>query len=429
MNFLRSFLWNSLNKNNINIAKDLFKNKDNFESIKNNFLVKILNHAKKNVPYYKEKFSNIDFSNFQVSDLYKLPILTKKELKKDFEKLKSNDIDTRKWWENTSWWSTWEPVIFIQDEEYQKWVNISLYYYYKYILDIDWANSKKVIFWGSPKDISKSTWGFITKLKNYFLQTIWINAFTPFNDKNMKEYINIINSFKPDIIKWYTSSLLYLAKFAKNNNIKMHSPKIVMTAAEPLDENQRLFFEDIFWTHIINFYWSRETSSIAWESYEKNLLIFEFNNIVEIVNWDILVTNLHNYSMPLIRFKIWDISDNINFSINKYNLPIMTPVTWRFFDIFIKTNWEKFHSQFIVQLLFFKDWINKFQIIQEKIDKIILNIELEKWEKVNESEKKNIELKIINMMWKTCIVEWNYVDKINKTKNWKYLYTINKLIK
>jgi phenylacetate-CoA ligase len=102
MNFLRSFLWNSLNKNNINIAKDLFKNKDNFESIKNNFLVKILNHAKKNVPYYKEKFSNIDFSNFQVSDLYKLPILTKKELKKDFEKLKSNDIDTRKWWENTS---------------------------------------------------------------------------------------------------------------------------------------------------------------------------------------------------------------------------------------------------------------------------------------------------------------------------------------
>ena len=73
--------------------------------------------------------------------------------------------------------------------------------------------------------------------------------------------------------------------------------------------------ENIFGTKLYDFYGSREAACIAAECKYGLMHVFSFNNYVEILDNNdqpveegeegkVIITNLHNYSMPLIRYEI-----------------------------------------------------------------------------------------------------------------------------
>ena len=74
---------------------------------------------------------------------------------------------------------------------------------------------------------------------------------------------------------------------------------------------------------------------------------------------------------------------------------------------------------FIVQQLFFKNWVKKFQIIQKDYDLIIIRLVGTKNSEMNE-----IENRIRILMGKNCKVQWDFVKEIKPTKSGKYLYTV-----
>jgi acyl-coenzyme A synthetase/AMP-(fatty) acid ligase len=65
--------------------------------------------------------------------------------------------------------------------------------------------------------------------------------------------------------------------------------------------------------------------------------------------------------------------------------------------------------------------VRAFQVIQEDYKKIRILIVL--GDKVNESEKKDIEEKIKLVMGADCQVIWEFVDEIPKTPQGKHHYT------
>jgi phenylacetate-CoA ligase len=255
-------------------------------------------------------------------------------------------------------------------------------------------------------------------------------------EKDMFYYIKTINRYKPDLITGYASSLYELVKFAERNNLKIYTPKMIVSSAETLKIEMREKIEATIGTKVYDFYGSRETASIAGEC--KNGLIhnFSFNNYIEIVDRDnnpvdegqtgrVIVTNLHNYSMPLIRYEIGDMAILGPKKCNCGNfLPCLTKIYGRIDEQFIREDGNIVIGYFFIHLLgvlLNKGLIKKFQLIQEDYNKIRILAVVDKG--LPEPEMNEIEHKIKFQMGENCKIIWEFVDTIPTSKSGKYLYT------
>ena len=183
-------------------------------------------------------------------------------------------------------------------------------------LGIDEPFVKKVLLWGSERDIFQGSLGWIAIVSIWLSNTVFLNSFR-MTENDMERYLAIINSYKPDLIRGYASSLYVLSRYAEKKGVKVHSPKVIVSMAEMLTDKMREQIERVFKAKMYNFYGSRETNNLARECKEGLLHILAFHNYIEVLDWHnrpvqegeegrVIVTNLHNYSMPFIRYEIGD---------------------------------------------------------------------------------------------------------------------------
>ena len=409
---------------------------DNFiKNKRNNLLFHAYNHCR----YYNEIFKGIDLIHDGIVDesrICEIPLLTKDIIRKHHQDLVSDDCHMRKCFFNSSGGSTGEPVRLVQDEIYQKWASVTNYYYYKNILNIDEPIVKKVILWGSERDLFQGGMGYKAKIQNWLSNTVFLNSFR-MSEQNIEQYIHTINSFKPEIIRGYAGSLFELCKYAERKKMPLYSPKLVISAAETLSDTMRDVIESNFGTKVFNFYGSREVSNLAGECENGLLHLFPFWNYVEVLDNDnqpvregeegkVVITNLYNYSMPLIRYEIGDMAilGPEKCSCGQV-LPTLKKVTGRITDHFILENGTMVPAEFFIHLLgvvcYQQGIFEKFQVIQEDYNKIRINIVTRK--DISDQYKNIVNEKIRMVMGFECNIIWNIVDDIPKTPSGKYLYT------
>ena len=398
---------------------------------------KLLSHAYYNVPYYHSIFDEIGIINNGEADLSKfveIPILTKEIIRQHREELVSKDYTSRKWYYNSSGGSTGEPIRFIQDDVYGKWGNAAFSYWYKDILDIDEPSVKKVILWTSERDLFQGSIGWKAKIINWLTNTVFLNCFR-ITKQDMERYVNIINSYKPELIRGFASSLYELCQYAESKNVKIHTPRFVVSSAAMLSDEMREKIEKVFGTKVCNFYGSREANNLAGECREGLMHVLAFHNCIEVLNslnhpvkegeeGKVIVTNLHNYSMPFIRYDIGDMAVLGPSRCKCGNpLPTLKKISGRVSDHFIKEDQTIIHGEYFTHLFYLKDWIKAFQVIQEDYQRVRILVVLRDEGRVNESEKNEIDDKIKLVMGQDCQVLWDFVDEIPKTPQGKYLYT------
>jgi phenylacetate-CoA ligase len=411
------------------------KDKDSLLEFQDKYLKSLLLHAYENVPYYHRIFKEagvVKDGTVDLSKFGKIPILTKEIMREHHQKLISEDYTTRKWYYNSSGGSTGEPTRFIQDDVYKKWGNATQYYFYKNVLGINEPYVKRIILWGSERDLFEGSIGLKAKICDWLTNTVPLNSFR-MTEEDMEHYIKTINSFKPDLIRGYAGSLYELCKYAERKNLKIYTPKNLVSDAETLREEMRDEIEGIFGTKLYDYYGSRETNNLAGECKEGLMHVLAFNNYVEILNnhnqpvkegeeGKVIVTNLHNYSMPFIRYEIGDMAVLGPEKCKCGNiLPTLEKVTGRITDHFVKENRTIVHGEYFTHLFYLKDWVKAFQVVQEDYKRIKILVVPEG--EINESEKKDIEDKIKLVMGQDCKIIWDFVEEILRTKSGKYLYT------
>jgi len=368
------------------------------------YLTKLLLHAYKNVPYYHRIFGEVGVVSGDAVDLSKfdkIPILTKEIMREHHEELISKEYTTRKWYYNSSGGSTGEPVRFIQDDVYGKWGNATFYYWYKNILGVDESDVRKVILWGSERDLFKGSTGLKAKIINWLTNTVFLNSFK-MSDGAMKKYIETINSYKPDLIRGYTGSLYELCRYAERKNTRIHTPKIVVSSAETLSDEMREKIETVFGMKVYDYYGSRETNNLAGECESGLMHILAFHNYVEVLDIDNLPVK-EGCRNPL---------------------PTLRKITGRITDCFTLENGTTVPAEYFIHLIGVicnKGFIKKFQVIQEDYKRVRILVIIERI--MEELEKKDIEDKIKLVMGNDCKIIWEFVDEIHKTQSGKYLYT------
>lgn len=396
-------------------------------------------HANTHSRYYHELFQQIGLisdGTVDISRIEEIPILTKDIFRKHHQDLISDEYQTRNWVYNSSGGSTGEPIRLIQDDIYLKWRAATNYFYFKNILDIDEPTAKKVVLWGSERDLFQGSMGYKAKIQNWLSNTVFLNSFR-MSWQDIEQYIHTINSFKPEIIRGYAGSLLELCRYAEKKKIPLYSPRIVVSAAENLSDTMRDVIESNFGTKVYNFYGSREVSNLAGECKNGLLHLFQFWNYVEVLDKDnqpvregeegrVIVTNLYNYSMPLIRYEIGDMAilGQEKCSCGQI-LSTLKKVTGRITDHFILESGTTVPAEFFIHLLgvvcYEQGGFEKFQVIQEEYNEIQINIVTHK--EISDQYKNDINEKIRVVMGLECKIIWNIVDDIPKTPSGKYLYT------
>ncbi|MFD1771524.1 phenylacetate--CoA ligase family protein [Sphingobacterium suaedae] len=395
-------------------------------------LKKVLQNAASNIPYYSLEF-NLDLDNLTYDNFRKLPILTKAIIRENSGELLNSaykNIDTAV--KNTSGGSTGEPVEFYRTEE-QAVHGMANYYYALYLNKVDIFDCS-VDLWGAERDMyGGSKFNFKFFLQNKYM----LNTFV-LSDAIIKEYVDRLNRIKPKFIKAYVHSIYDMARYINRNNIKINFAPVIHCTTGPLypemrDEIKRAFNQ----AHVYNFYGSREVSAIATEASGHDGMNVLFDNVfVEILDdndepvgigqeGNIVITTLNNDYMPLIRYKIGDRGikgDDVAFGTLK-----LTKVVGRTLGVIYKKNGTKLDGQFFTTLFFNKKGIKNFQLIQETLNKLTVNIV--KTELYDEDELNKI-LERINIELGTDVdVDLHFVPKIDLTSTGKIMYVYSKLDK
>ena len=411
---LAAWLWRLKNPGVMRAYSEIKSYEGRFSELVALYFERLLRHAKETVPYYEH------ITLVGVDQIATLPIMTKEIIRAVPDQLVSSTKGRYNYWQNTSGGSTGEPVRLLQDEEYQRWVGASIHYYFKDLVGCDWSVSRKLDIWGSVDDFEKRTSSLSARLRNKLSNTVFVNAFR-FGEEDMIQTIHKINQHRPDILKGYSNSLYDLACFIERNGLKIHSSKVISTRTAMVYPEQRETMERVFGGKVFDFYGSRESSAIAGEvSNQKGRVILEFNNIIEVVNGEILLTNLHNYTMPLIRYKIMDQADHVE-RLNGL-LPSLHGLNGRVFDYFLIYDKNRVHVQYVITLFFFIEGLVKFQIIQHDFTNYTINYIPEKDADVPEGKKQEIVERMKKALRNDISVRWQPQAEIQKTQSGKHFY-------
>jgi phenylacetate-CoA ligase len=401
-------------------------------------LRRMLEHCSGHVPYYQALLRDFPSNHFETPEkkLCKLPILTKSLIRENFDALKSNDLALRQWRYNTSGGSTGEPIRFIQDTEYAE-RSAALTDVYSAWLGCEVGESQ-LLLWGSERDLFYGKPPLKTRLGNWLRNSQTLNAFQ-MTVERMRDYLAIINRVRPRLIIAYAQAIYELAKFAEAENIAVVPQHAILTSAGTLYQFMREKIEQIFGCRVFNRYGSREVGLIACErpGYS-GLVASPQSNYIEIVDClgspvpfgvegDILVTNLFNKAMPLVRYAIGDRGMLADPAISGGNgRQILTKVSGRNVDAFRTAEGGLIDGEYFTHLLYFRPWLSKFQVIQKTplhlMYKIVLNATPAPADDLEEIRQKS-RLVLGN----ECQVDFEYLAAIPPSSSGKYRYTISEV--
>ncbi len=459
MGYVRRTVLNTLNRshaNSVQLMRQLRRwetlTADEVKNMQKERLCSLLLHTHRNVPYYRELFNRLALAEpsgrIPPQAIEKIPVLDRETLRERYQDLQSDDLSQRQWYENFSGGSTGEPVRFIQDKTYDDWNNAA------WLLYNLWSGHRRadrqVALWGSERDLFGIRGRPIDAAKDRIIEwlnnTVKLNAFrmTP---ERMRIYVDAINSHRPVQILAYAESIYELSRYIVREHLRIWSPRSVITSAGTLYPEMRRTIEDVFQTRVFNFYGSREVGGIACECENHiGLHVSTFTQYVEILKSDgslaqpgetgeVVVTNLANYAMPLIRYRIGDTAAWAETPCScGRGSPLLKNVSGRTTDTFVRRDGTVVLPETLIHLVgvvLKADWIRKFQIVQEDFDRVRLliacRVSVSSPQERYRSEISELLAKIRVIMGEDCALQVDFVPDIPVHSSGKYRYTISKM--
>lgn len=361
--------------------------------LKSKLFVKQYRNAFQNSTYYKSLYQNHGLhlnSIKDLSDISKIPVITKAEVKKH-----TSDILTRSKltvFKAFTSGTSGSPMQLYRDFS----STIKEYAYGHFFQQMHGYHLGDPVV-SLRGVLDRNTTHYIDKSNN----VLYLSSFH-LNDKKIKEFYQMIQEFQPKVIKAYPSSMHILATELYKQGKELHIP-LAFTSSEVLHDFQREIIEKVLHTSIYDWYGNAE-QTVAFGELERSMYReFPLYSHIEVGENHLITTGFINSVFPLIRYKV---DDSVQLSEYNNGLCTVKKIEGRDDDYILLNSGQKIGR---LDLAFKKvKEIIAAQIIQHKVGEIIVNLIPDKgFTKVHCTE---IEDNLRNLVGDECLIRFEKVD-------------------
>ncbi|MCD6162709.1 MAG: phenylacetate--CoA ligase family protein [candidate division Zixibacteria bacterium] len=399
-------------------------------------LRKLIKHSYNHVPYYRNIMDSRRLKPDDIKtikDLYKLPVLTKNDIKHNLNELTANNYKPSQLIKGHTSGTTGTPLQFYYDK-HACLVKNAVDWRQKNEGEID-IGDKIALFLGRVAVP-------ITQGKPPYWRTNWIlnhRFYSSFHlsSNNIDKYIDDLERFQPAAFEGYPSTAYIIARFllSKNKSLPL---KAVFTSSETLFPQQREVIEKAFKCPLYDFYGMAERVIFATEcsAHEGHHLNMDYG-ITEILNKDnepasdsemgrIIATGLHNYAMPLIRYQTSDVTAlKKNECSCGREFPLMEDVTTKAEDVITTKDGRLISSSILTHPFKPMRYVAESQIIQEDLEHI--RIKIVKLPGYKDDDTKYLLNEFIKRVGDDMKIDIEFVESIPRTKMGKFRWVISKV--
>lgn len=397
------------------------------------YIVKI---AYDNVPYYRKLFRNHSLKPSDIryiEDLNKIPLLEKETVKKFGDEFISKNIKRKDLVAESTGGTTGTPLDIYYTKDALKYIYALCEARFKHWAGVKSGDKLASFLHGVdafvPISQTKPPFWRWNKENNQLLFSVF-----HMNEKNLKYYIKKYNEFQPKIIQGYTSAIDIFAKYILKYKIKVFAPKAILVSSETLFDIQRKNIEKAFNSKVYNGYGGAENAALISECEKGRLHINPECSIVEFIKirgtenkYEIIGTNLFNFAMPLLRYRTGDMVTLTNETKCPCgrNFPLIKSIEGRTDDMLMTPEGEYIGSASMSVVFELVNNIQEVQIIQNKMDEIIVKVV--KLENFNKNDLNLLKDRLKERLGNKVSIKVVFVNQIKRTRAGKFKFIISNI--
>jgi phenylacetate-CoA ligase len=270
------------------------------------------------VPYWRELFARLGFDPRgvnSVADLESLPVLTREIIQERFDDLVDPERHGTNIKKGTSG-TTGVPLRFEYCNHSEAWRNAVR------LRGYGWAGYRlgqpTLYYWGTGAHIPTGLGARKIGLDRALKRETYVDAARQ-DEPSMQRAARILSRRKPRSIVAYTQALATLARWVLDRGVRDWPDARIVCAAEALLPHDRDVMAQAFGPGVFETYGSRETMLMAAEcEAHDGMHVSQENLVFEVArggrclpageSGEVLVTDLHNYGMPFIRYVNGDVA-------------------------------------------------------------------------------------------------------------------------
>ena len=361
--------------------------RDRIEQLQSERLQRLVRHAYERVPYYRRRMDGSGLSPDSIrstADLPLLPVLTKADVLEHLDELVAEGFPRRELLSGRTSGSTGTPLAFYSSRA-GRWSH-------------GFARSLRALEWAGlhPGDpvlrlSGRRRDGFVEKAPfSRLVRLLSRETFEDpedFSDSSLPQVVERIAKLRPRALRGYASVVAIIAEFIRDSGLPAPEVGAIVTGGEQLFDAQRNLFRDVFGTEPFSKYSSFENYDIAMEcDAHTGMHVAAEDLIVEVVDDDggplepgrvgrVLVTNLHEYGLPLIRY---DTADESSFAEGACacgrSLPRLSAVIGRTGSAVYTPSGKRLSTVTLDSSGLGPLGIRQFQLVQEQLDHVTVRV-------------------------------------------------------
>jgi len=358
------------------------------ESLQNELLAEVVQHAVRHVPYYRTQFAEhgINASQIQnVEDLPRLPILTREDIAGNFNALVSERASRRELTIGHTSGTTGSPLEVLHDPAVTAITYALLERQYRWAgLRLGRGGDRVAVLRGNvivPIDRRSPPYWRRNLVHNQLL----MSAFHLSSD-NLDGYVDAMRTFGAQVVDGYPSTLYVVARHLLRASRRLPL-RAAITSSETLYPFQREAIEEAFECRVFDYFAAAERVVFATEceAHEGHHVASEYG-VLELVDEEgrqvaqgasgvMVGTSLHNLGMPLLRYRCNDVTA---FRTERCScgraLPLMEDVSTKAEDILALPDGRLISPSVLTHPFKPMHSVDESQIVQEQHDRVVIKI-------------------------------------------------------
>ena len=341
-----------------------------------------LDWAYRQVPYYTRLLDDHELPPRRVQsfeNFARIPVLTKEILRDRFQDLQPRNR-IRGVQRLSTGGSTGVPVTVLVDRERSAFTDATRLRAHRWFgADM---GAREIVLWGSPIEVTRQD--RMRAFRDRLLNSRLLSAFDLGEDA-LARYASLLQAYRPDKLYGYASALALLAGYLARTGWRGDGrwPRAIFTTAESLYDFQRALIESAFGCRAAVEYGCRDGGLIANEGPSGTPHIAAEGVLVEALgvrgdgagSGELLVTNLHSFAMPIIRYRTGDMGALAEGPCAcGRGLPGLSGVEGRQTDFLVTPRGRVMHALAVIYVLREVPAIRQFQVVQERLDRVVVRI-------------------------------------------------------